>query len=306
MAQFDDSTEEVLSTVFDSTPYLNSLAHIGEPYQLHTGGFRCLSRGIDGSLHRDALGPLPYSFQLGEQCPYLLREQLQKTGWVSFLGSFAPGIVPGDDWVKAGFEIVSYKSTYLFRPDRPRKELSTRSRRNLRRARKHWDVRRVNLKDCWREVERIHTEMLREKPVMEVSRRPASSFEVWANLSAVETYAAYDEQGDGVWAIIACVNNELHLMALAAHERAYKTCGCYALYDFLTSDAGPWMPFHFGAVPAGQTGLARFKSRFSNAELPSYLTRIILRLDVACELEVRLGTHQWFPAYRSPYQPSSL
>jgi hypothetical protein len=295
-------------TPFDSFQYLNSFSEklIATVDRLSSQQFWFGRRVISGTSLVDGLGPHPYSFTFGTLEPERAYKELHRKGLVSFFTALSPDFQPSDAWELAGWKLVPLKSHYSHNPCLPLNALSPKTYRNIRMAQKHWQIERVDLLEYSQEVFETHTLMLGGKQVLNLTNYDQSCFEGWARTPNIETYAARDKEGFGVWAIGGRIykngQSEFHLIAIAAQPRAYKTGGFYAIYHYLLNELGRDTTLFFGSTPQGNEGLARFKSRFSNSSRNVWGVQAVFQPEVCVELQQRFGSFKWFPPYRDPFE----
>jgi len=262
-------------------------------------------RPIIGTSYFDGIGPHPYSFTLGTIKPEVSYQTLKNSGLVAFFGVISPDFEPSNEWEESGWKLVFLKQHFTHDPSLPLPVFSSRTRQNLQMAGKHWHVERVELRDHTNEIAENHAQMLAGKQVVPQLSHSFACFEAWVQLQAIKTYAARDKDGFGIWAIAGRRRehdkNELHLIAMAAAPRAYKTGGFYAIYNYLLHEIGRDTAIFFGGAPRYNEGLARFKSRFANAPKNVWGVQAIFQPEICAELQRKLGTFEWFPPYRNPF-----
>ncbi len=262
-------------------------------------------RPIVGTSYFDGIGPHPYSFALGTINPEVSYQALENRGLVAFFGVLSPDFEPSTDWEASNWKLVLLKQHFTHEPSLPLPVFSPRTRQNIQMSGKHWHVERVELRDHHAEIAATHVAMLSDKQVVSSLNHSAACFEAWAQVSGIETYAARDKDGFGIWAIAGRRRehgkNELHLIAMSAAPRAYKTGGFYAIYNYLLHEIGRDTAIYFGGAPRYNEGLARFKSRFSNTPRNVWGVQAIFLPEICVELQQQFGTHEWFPPYRNPF-----
>jgi hypothetical protein len=292
---------------FDTFQYLSSFSEMltATIDSLPSEEFWFGRRIISGTSQVDGLGPHPYSFTFGSLDPQSAYNELQNKGLVTFFVALSPDFQPSEAWEVAGWKLIPLKPHYFHDPCLPLPTWSPRTCRNIRMAQKHWSIERVNLQEHTESVFETHTLMLQGKQVLSLTSYDRACFEGWAQTPNIETYAARDKEGFGIWAIggRTCKNGQskFHLIAIAAQPRAYRTGGFYAIYNYLVNEIGRDTAIFFGGIPQGGEGLARFKSRFSNSSQQMWGLQAVFQPEICIQLQQEFGSFKWFPPYRDPF-----
>ena len=286
---------------FDQAEFLRSLSHLGEPLVPELPVLR--RNGLPNG-YADAIGPLPYSLALAAHSPAELRSLLEREGMVSFLAVLKPGAsLDASRWRAAGFEVLPSSPHFVWRPGRPPLDHSARTKRNLRLAQAHWQVRSCDPSAHAAEVAAIYAELFARRRMTALLNFPQTHFEALAKVPQLEMLGAFDEEGLGAFLLYVRWEQEVHTLHLAGAERAYRTAAAYALFEELWQREHGDHALYLGGVPRspGAEGIGRFKQRFAPETETPLCVRALLDPQACLQLQQQRGTHAWVPPYRTQY-----
>lgn len=253
-----------------------------------------IGRAIPGTQFIDAQLPWPYVNLGVDELKALARHHPQV---VSIVGVLLP---PGGDDCGGCPEAVPLKPHFLFDPSRAQTPLSGKSRANLADAGRVWAFREGGGEENWLSFRRAYSELVARRQLSGTSFDfPPSHFAQLAALPSIRLLGVHDGREWGAMICAAEGGGELHMIHLVVSEVGLRTNASYALMQSLIdrcADGGTRL--YLGGVPAGDNGgVLKFKSRWSNRTLGSWLFRLIVRPDVYEALAI--PGNVFFPAYRN-------
>lgn len=106
---------------------------------------------------------------------------------------------------------------------------------------------------------------------------------------------------NGIWGSMACAiqyQKEIHLLHIVNSNDGLRSNASYVLMNYLLNYcAKDNIKLYLGGVPDGDDGgVLRFKKRWSNTILPTWLMQVILNQEVYDQLKIK--GNSFFPAYR--------
>ncbi len=290
---------------YDHPDYADSFEHIGSRLTIQDGGMSMIKCLIPGRKELyDAMGVWPYCTQPNSILVNSIRDEMIDQGLVSYFGLFRPGHhVHVEAFRAAGFEIRMLKEHFVYDPSLPLKNYSPKTRYNINRGRRLWNIRLISLSDFHNEVADFHDTLASSRSLGRILNLKASHFAKLAQFKDVQVLGAFDAIGLGAVLVTVHDGQEVHFHALAGAERAYKNNAFYALYQESIEQWGKDCTLYMGGIPGSLNalGVARFKQRFSNRTAPIFMAQIILNQKICDSLfKYKLNnTLNWFPPYRA-------
>jgi hypothetical protein len=254
-----------------------------------------IERPIDRSPLTDAQLPWPYVtlapgtlLKLGVHHPQL----------VSIVGVLLP--TDGSDLNTGGTELVPLKPHFIFDPKIGQKQLSSKSRGNLSEAMQVWHFRTGGTGVDWLAFQGLYGELVRRRQL--TGTRFDFSPSHFTQLSTLADIRLFGVHNGAEWGAMICASqyrDELHMIHLVVSETGLTTNASYALMQALIDMCSQReTTLYLGGVPAGdQGGVLKFKSRWANRTLGSWLFRLVVRPDVYNSLAI--PGNSFFPSYRT-------
>ncbi len=286
---------------YDTFEYACSLSHIGIPRKILN--FHVLEREIPSDKNKiDAMGVWPYSsFPLKYDAKALYCE-LKENKYISFASVFLDDTKHNfNTFREDGFIIKPFKDHFVFKKSEGKIELSAKSKYNIRKGFRHWDVFEIEIMDYEQEISAMHEKLAVEKGFSQIAHLGPDHFLKLGKIPGFKALAAFDSEGIGAVLIVAQDNDDIHFHVIAGTNRAYKFCGFYALYSRAIEIWGGSRSIYMGGVPASpnQGGLSKFKKRFSNSVSKANIATAILDKESYTNLiKSNNCATQYFPEYR--------
>lgn len=288
---------------FDTWEYAQSLGHIGQPLQISSHPWPFLVRKISNTAYFDAVSPWPY---VSYCAPVIMAHTLQllkEHSFISLTVFFSPeDSVCLDDWNNQDIRLDILKPHFVLPRGENPPDWSKKTRANIYRARRHWQVREISLKAFGLTIGEWHEKNALQRQFSPMSHVHPDHFISLANIENITALGAFDKDGLGAALVVNQEVESVHFHAVVGHERSKKYGGAYALYDRAISLWGVTHNLYMGGQPAQNgEGVARFKKRFSTQEAPVWMGKAILNQDIYQLLtRERKGNPNFFPAYRYP------
>lgn len=292
--------------VYDTLRYSNTLSHLGKGLTLKNTEIPIIKRPISvGSNLHDAMGVWPYSSAPKIDSAMHLREQMVLENLVTYSAILRPDCVPNIElFKKIGFDLRVLKDHFVCDPKLPFPSYSPKTRFNIRRGMRLWDVHFISLEKYSNEVSVMHEALATARSFSKIVHLHPSHFSELALIGNVQVLGAFDEDGLGAALITIHHLDEVHFHVITGAERAYKNNAFYSLYNKALELWGKTKTIYMGGVPSGLNamGIERFKQRFSNRKTPVFMIYTTLNQGIYQSL---LDTHpnketNWFPGYRAP------
>lgn len=295
---------------YDMPAYADSLSHIGSSTIVNGGNSSVIKRAIPQctSLH-DAMGVWPYSSVTNIISANEFRNGLIKEGFITYSAVLKPdSVLNKEEFIKSGFQVRTLKDHFVHDPKLPTPVFSTKTRFNISRGMRNWDINLIKLADFCDEITEMHEALATSRSFSEIVHVNHSHFQRISQLPGVKVIGAFDDSGLGA-ALIAIHNqDQLHFHAIVGSERAYKNNAFYALYKNALEIWGGAHTIYMGGVPTGinAAGIQKFKERFSNRKSPVVILETILdskKYNWLTKLaNVNSMSGDFFPSYRNPNQ----
>ena len=293
---------------YATLPFAETLAHIGTPLYVEAWGTHVLVRDCGEGL-KDAIGPYPRAC-LAEGADLVAGvDQLRSSGLVSIALAIDCLTTPAPDRLERAFDLVRpFKTHYVVDTATAAYLPSRHHRQELRRtARRGVQARIVSPVEIFDDWVALYEDLVARHPVAEMARFSRASFAKLVGCDGLVAVGAFLADR-----LVSChlwfAHDHFAWSHLAAtSDLGYATGASYAVYDFSIQH------FHrrlidLGGTPGSSdessTGLARFKSGFSNATRTAYLTGSVLDHAAYARLCGRIqrpDQDAYFPAYRSPH-----
>lgn len=289
---------------YDTAAYAATLSHLGTPFAVPGWeGYllRCLIPGTTDVF--DAMSVWPYCLPPDRSQLPALRAWLQAEGFVTLRAFFRPDApLSLVHFQQAGFEVVLLKDHFVFDATLAEEPQSAKTRANIRRGQRLWQLELVSLADHQHTIAAYHEQLLQRKQFRAIAALPPTHFAALVDVPAVQVLGALDKEGLGAALITVHSAQSVHFHVVVGAERAYRNCAFYALYQEAITRWASSSTLYLGGAPSSPNGqgIARFKRRFSNRRVPVYMLQTVLN-PALCQQLVSLRSPQqsnWFPPYR--------
>lgn len=253
-----------------------------------------IEREIKGSGFTDAQLPWPY---VDLHVDELKRLTDYHSHVISLVGVLLSQESRG---YEACSELRPLKIHYIFDPCIEQTPLSSKSRSNLTAAQQFWRIREGSTFADWSSFKRLYGLLVSRRHLSGSSYDfPPAHFDQLARLPSIELIGVHDGNEWGAMICAARGDHELHMIHLVASETGMKTNATYALMQFIIDICRQdRVTLFMGGVPSGDSGgVKRFKARWSNRTIQSWLLQRIVRPDIYASLSQ--SGNQFFPAYRT-------
>lgn len=289
---------------YDTAAYAATLSHLGMPFAV-PGWQGCLLRCTIPAATNvfDAISVWPYCSPPDSSQLPALRALLQAEGLVTLRAFCRPEVqLSTEPFQQAGFELSLLKEHFVFDSTFDEQPQSAKTRANIRRGQRLWQIELVSLADHQHTIAAYHEQLLQKKQFSAIAALPPTHFAALADVPAVQVLGAFDKEGLGAALITVHSAKSIHFHVVVGAERAYRNCAFYALYQEAITRWAPSHTLYLGGAPSSPNGqgIARFKSRFSNRCVPVYMLQTVLN-PALCQQLVRsrpLRRSNWFPPYR--------
>lgn len=253
-----------------------------------------IERSIDGTRYSDAQLPWPYvDLNVGD----LERLAQKYPHIVSLVGVL---LSSRDRGYEKHEDLSPLKLHYIFDPSRDQTSLSAKSRSNLTVARQIWQFRRSSTVDDWMIFQELYRILVARRLLSGSSYDfPSSHFERLTGVPSIELIGVHDGTQWGAMICVMQYRLEMHMLHLVVSDSGMKTNATYLLMQSLIDNCRHnGIMLFMGGVPSGDNGgVQKFKSRWSNRTVQSWLLRKVIRPDVYQALA--MPGNQFFPAYRT-------
>ncbi len=284
--------------------YVCSQTWIGNSFWLEAWNQHVLEYPILGSTYKDAVGVWPYMDHLSLTVIQKGFRELRDRGYVTFSGVFTPGELNYLDDLKSNFDIFRlFKYHFLCDPKRATSQLSKKTRYNISRGLRDCQVSKVKLADYIDDIFELHENLAEQTRFSRFARFDRKFLSCLSNLSGVECFAAKDkDQLLGFLLTIQC-DNGTHFLATATSSIGKSRRASYALWAHAIDQLNK-TPLYLGGSPGIddslviESGVGRFKNRFSTHKAPAYFVGKVLRPDVYHEFSSIFPKERVFPPYR--------
>ncbi|NLD37577.1 MAG: hypothetical protein GX654_11985 [Desulfatiglans sp.] len=252
-------------------------------------------RKIPGKELMDGRLPWPY-VKLNSEDHNNFYDQYQDL--ITIVGVTRPS--PRPPW--SGSDIIQHKNHFIINPALSRKPLSRKSLSNLRKGERIWKPLTVNPEKDIDVFITLHRDViLRRALIGSAFDHPISHFIKLFQLPQIQVFGVAK---GAVWGAMACglnFNHELHLLHIVTGNTGITSCASYALMNHITeySHQNNIMVFMGGAPEGDNGGLLRFKVRWSNHSLPTWLLRMVIEQKRYYQLSI--PGNRFFPAYRTTW-----
>lgn len=289
---------------YDTAAYAATLGHLGTPVAIS---------GWQGRLLRCPIPGAPDVFDVSSVWPYCsppdssqfptLQQSAQAEGFVTLRAFFRPDApLSMTHFPQAGFELVLLKEHFVFDSTLDEQPQSAKTRANIRRGLRLWQIELVSLADHHHTIAAYHAQLVQQKPFSAIATLPPAHFAALVDVPNVQVLGALDKEGLGAALITVHSANSVHFHVIVGADRAYRTCAFYALYQAAIARWASSHTLYLGGTPSSSNGqgIAHFKSRFSNCRVPVYMLHTVLNPGL-CEQLVSLRPRRnsaWFPPYR--------
>lgn len=217
---------------------------------------------------------------------------------VSITGVLAPSlnqpIMPFDM-----AEVVSFKPHYIFDPELGSINLSRKSRSNLASGCRVWKPCDASSPEGWIAFAGLYNELVQRRNLIGGTFDYGSThFYKLSQLPWMTIFGVRNESGWGAMACGAICGNELHLLHIVVGGNGLTSNASYVLMDeIIRHCVAHNIKLFLGGVPgSGDEGVLRFKVRWSNTTLSSWLLKMVIQPEVYKTLAV--PGNSFFPAYR--------
>jgi hypothetical protein len=192
-----------------------------------------------------------------------------------------------------------FKDHFVFDPALPQKHLSLKSASNLTQAYRRWRFRRSTEPADWREFRELYRQLVARRQLAGGSFDfPGAHFKSLSALPYMKILGVHDGIQWGAMTCAAQYPEQLHLIHIVVSQEGLQSNATYLMMQSILNLAiEEGLTVFMGGVPAGDTGgVLKFKSRWSNRMVPSWLIKQVIRADVYQRLAE--PENSFFPAYR--------
>lgn len=291
--------------VYDSHAYADSLIHIGENFLIQDANISIIKRAIPNNPQiYDAMSPWPYCTAPVHQYVNELKRQMACQGLVSYTSVLRPDhLVDFEFFERNGFLTQKLKDHFVYDPNLPKPNYSAKTRLNIRRGDRFWDVKKISLGQYKYDIVLMHEILASSKSFSQISHLTYSHFERLSEIEGVNVLGAFDEEGLGCALVFIQddIDGEIHFHTIVGLKRAYEKNGFYALINHALEQWGDSYAIYLGGIPSSgnAAGIEKFKQRFSNRKTPVYMLKSIINNDVYHQLCRENGSDKYyFPSYR--------
>lgn len=293
---------------YASPDYASAAAEGSSRFFCESLGIWLVRRPIPGTELFDAQGLYPFASQLRRAHHADLVEELGARGLVSLV-FVTDCLEPGLDWTASLDLTWTYKSHHVVDFLAGPVHFSRHHRQEIRRALRHCEVRRVDLRiylDQWRD---LYDTLVRRRNLGARHRFSDWYFEALCNIPGFEAVAAFvgDRMVCGhIWARSG-LNVYSHLAA--SSDEGYRIGAAYAVYDSAIRHFSDASAIDLGGRPDGEDGkgLDYLKSGFSNTNRWNRICGVILNPARYAELSedsaANAAVTPFFPSYRQGETP---
>lgn len=197
--------------------------------------------------------------------------------------------------------VVPFKTHFIFDPELGLLNLSRKSRSNLSSGRRVWEPAEASSLEGWATFADLYKELIDRR---NLAGGPFDfESEHFLRLSRLPWMTIFGVRNNAGWGAMACGarhGNELHLLHIVVSGRGLTSNASYVLMnDLISHSIENNIKLFLGGVPGAgalDEGVLRFKQRWSNHALPSWLLKMIIRPEIYGTLA--LPGNAYFPAYR--------
>lgn len=288
---------------FDTWQYALSLQHIGHPLQIPSHPWPFLVRKILNTGYFDVVSPWPYVSHCDPAIMANTLQILKKYSFISLTVFFSPeDTLYLENWSNFSINLDILKPHFVLPRGKNPPNWSKKTRANINRARRHWQVQEISLKTFGSTIGQWHEKIALKHQFSLMSHVYPNHFNCLSNVPNITALGAFDKDGLGAALVVDKEADSIHFHTIVGHERSKKYGGSYALFDQAIALWGGTHTLYMGGQP-GQNGegVARFKKRFTTDEIPVWIGKVILNQDVYQLLTRKCkGNPDFFPAYRYP------
>ncbi len=250
---------------------------------------------IDNQPYCDGRLPWPYIW-LDENEGCKLKSAFDDL--VSLTGILAPSQLP--PWSHSS-DLIAFKPHFVFDPVLGSLKLGRKSRRNLTIGRKRWEISEVDSIEGLRAFFELHQLLVKRRGL---SHQFDFSEEHFTRLSRLPYFSILGVRDASLWGAMACgayFGDEFHLLHIVISPEGLVSNASYVLmHEITTHCQRHGIKLFLGGVPNGNhEGLRRFKVRWSNQVLTSWLVCMIIQPEIYQRLAI--PDNSFFPAYRQSW-----
>ncbi len=290
--------------LFSTIEYARSLKHIGNAVFLESLNTPLLVRSIPATTRCDVTGSWPYADLPSSAQLRSGIDELRAAGFVSLTMFIRPDAATTP--IPNGLaEMVTLKQHYVLDPGLPAPILRAKTRRNLVRGAKFWEIVSLSPSQIARFCPRLQALLATRSKLSAFAAVTSEHFHSIARIAGIEALAAVDREGPGAILVSARNRGETHLLHLLVAPRVIRTCGTYLLLAEALSKWSGDGCVYLGGVPGSRAarGIAQFKARWANRLASTHLLKVVLDRKTYAKLAAGHPCPSYFPAYRKSRQP---
>lgn len=288
---------------YASEGYARSLAHMGELLVVPEWGGPVLTRPVEASARRDATGPYPLTvIARGADLRGGLA-RMSRAGLISAVVVLDDRLRPPLAELEGAFDFVRpFKTHYLYDRRLGPPVYDKHHRYELRRATASVEVAEIDLRDHGSAWRALYAELAARHGVSDLHAFPGAYHRALEQLSGLRSFGAFID-GRLASAHLFVAHERYAISHLAASSaEGYAARAAYAVNDLAIAQLSDCEVVNFGGGAGTgddrDSGLARFKRGFSNAEAPSWLCGKTLDAEAYAALSAGCVDSGFFPAYR--------
>lgn len=217
---------------------------------------------------------------------------------ISLVGVFLPEEIPFNqqDYFKP------FKTHFIFDPKLQLPNYSKKTRQNLSSGLKYWHPKEMKNEIGIQNFIKLYDELILRRQLKN------TFFDLhhnhFSNLFSLSEFTVFGVENNNQLGSMACAmryQNEIHLIHIVNSDKGLRSNASYVLMDYLiTYCAENNLMLFLGGVPRNDNGgVLRFKKRWSNNTIQTWLLRMILNPEIYNKLSI--DENNFFPAYRNSW-----
>ncbi|MDP3404147.1 MAG: GNAT family N-acetyltransferase [Brevundimonas sp.] len=292
---------------YASTTYAEALGHMGHTLAVPEWGGHILTRAIEDSGARDAVGPYPLTVLPPDADLVGGLERLKAAGLLSVVAVLDPLQHPPIEAIKCAFDLARpFKTHHIHDRSLGPPAYAKHHRYEVRRAQTRVEAREIDLADHLPDWIGLYDLLISRHQLTGVHAFPTSHHRALAELPGVRAFGAFiDDHLVSAHLFVTHAGQATSHLAASSAE-GYAAGAAYAVNDLALERLDDCELINFGGgAGAGDDpndGLSRFKAGFANTRRTVWLCGAILDPDACRTLSAGREDNGFFPAYRGPTQ----
>ncbi|MBX9616657.1 MAG: GNAT family N-acetyltransferase [Caulobacteraceae bacterium] len=290
---------------YASAAYAEGLGHIGPPLAVPEWGGHILTRAIEDSGARDAVGPYPLTVLPPDADLVGGLERLKAAGLLSVVAVLDPLQHPPFEAIKCAFNLARpFKTHHIHDRILGPPAYAKHHRYEVRRAHTRVEAREIDLADQMPDWIGLYDLLIARHQLTGVHAFPTSHHRALAELPGVRAFGAFiDGRLVSAHLFVTHAGQATSHLAASSSE-GYAAGAAYAVNDLALERLEDCELINFGGgAGAGDDptdGLSRFKAGFANTRRTVWLCGAVLDPDGYGTLSAGREDNGFFPAYRGP------